>query len=101
MLASLQPGDKGSLAGSAFGTTYPETRQRTIEAINRKIADFFRKLTIRAWTSRIVIKRMAARGERSCSCSSIAAIAREGFTHVVVQQPILLRALRWKLCGVR
>ena len=65
MLASLQPGDKAALLVVHFGTTYPETRQRTIEAINRKIADAFPQLTIReAWTSRIVIKRMAARGEK-------------------------------------
>ena len=60
MLASLQPGDKAALLVVHFGTTYPQTRQRTIEAINRKIADAFPQLTIReAWTSRIVIKRMA------------------------------------------
>ena len=45
MLASLQPGDKAALLVVHFGTTYPETRQRTIEAINRKIADAFPQLT--------------------------------------------------------
>ena len=95
MLASLQPGDKAALLVVHFGTTYPETRQRTIEAINRKIADAFPQLTIReAWTSRIVIKRMAARGEKiPVPAQALQQLHAEGFTHVVVQSTNIIEGI--------
>lgn len=95
MLASLQPGDKAALLVVHFGTTYPETRQRTIEAINRKIADAFPQLTIReAWTSRIVIKRMAARGEKILvPAQALQQLHEEGFTHVVVQSTNIIEGI--------
>ena len=95
MLASLQPGDKAALLVVHFGTTYPQTRQRTIEAINRKIADAFPQLTIReAWTSRIVIKRMAARGEKiPVPAQALQQLHAEGFTHVVVQSTNIIEGI--------
>ena len=48
-----------------FGTTYDDTRQKTIDAINEKAHEAFPGLTLReAYTSRIVMKRLAKRGVR-------------------------------------
>ncbi|MEG2856573.1 MAG: sirohydrochlorin cobaltochelatase, partial [Bacteroides sp.] len=41
MLASMQPGDKAALLMVHFGTTYDETRTRTIDAINAKARQAF------------------------------------------------------------
>ena len=48
-----------------FGTTYDETRAKTIDAINEKAVKAFPQLKVReAYTSRIVMKRLAQRGIR-------------------------------------
>ena len=63
MVESMQPGDKAALLMVHFGTTYDETRGKTIEAINAKAKTTFPELEFReAYTSRIVIRRLRARG---------------------------------------
>ena len=39
MLAGMQPGDKAALLMVHFGTTYDDTRTKTIDAINAKAKD--------------------------------------------------------------
>ena len=46
-----------------FGTTYDETREKTIDAINEKAVKTFPQYRVcEAYTSRIVMKRLAERG---------------------------------------
>ena len=92
LTASLQPGDKTALLMVHFGTTYDETRGKTIEAINAKAQAAFPGLAFReAYTSRIVIRKLKGRGmEKQTPLEALLALRAEGFTRVIVQSTTLL-----------
>ena len=92
LTASLQPGDKAALLMVHFGTTYDETRGKTIEAINAKAQAAFPGLAFReAYTSRIVIRKLKGRGmEKQTPLEALLALRAEGFTRVIVQSTTLL-----------
>lgn len=92
LLDSLKPGDKAALLMVHFGTTYDETRAKTIDAINAKAAEAFPELTLRdAYTSRIVIRQLKARGiEKITPLEALLRLRADGFTHVIVQSTTLL-----------
>lgn len=92
MSLSLQAQDRSALLMVHFGTTYDETRSKTIEAINAKAREAFPEFTFReAWTSRIVIRRLKARGiDKQTPLEALLALRAEGFTRVVVQSTTLL-----------
>ncbi|MBQ4013430.1 MAG: sirohydrochlorin cobaltochelatase, partial [Bacteroidales bacterium] len=46
LTASMQRGDKAALLLVHFGTTYDETRAKTIDAINAKAAEAFPELDV-------------------------------------------------------
>ena len=75
-----------------FGTTYDDTRAKTIDAINQKVANEFPNLKIaEAYTSRIVIKRLKSRGiEKTTPQEALLKLAAEGYTHVFVQSTHLI-----------
>ena len=89
---SLQAQDKTALLMVHFGTTYDETRAKTIDAINAKAQAAFPELAFReAYTSRIVIRRLKARGiEKQTPLEALFALRAEGFTRVIVQSTTLL-----------
>lgn len=89
---TIQPGDKTALLMVHFGTTYDETRTKTIDAINAKAQAAFPELAFReAYTSRIVIRRLKARGiEKQTPLEALFALRAEGFTRVIVQSSTLL-----------
>ncbi|MBO4537021.1 MAG: sirohydrochlorin cobaltochelatase [Bacteroidales bacterium] len=89
---SAQEHHKAALLMVHFGTTYDETRAKTIDAINAKAAEAFPQLTLReAYTSRIVIRRLKARGiEKPTPLDALLQLRAEGFTHVIVQSTTLL-----------
>ena len=92
LLETLQPGDKAALLMVHFGTTYDGTRAQTIDAINAKARETFPELTLReAWTSRIILRRLKARGiEKQTPLDALLQLRAEGFTHVIVQSTTLL-----------
>lgn len=92
LIASMKPGDKAALLMVHFGTTYDETREKTIEAINAKARTAFPELTLRdAYTSRIVIRRLKERGiEKQTPLEAMLRLRADGFTHVIVQSTTLL-----------
>ena len=87
MLASMKPGDKAALLMVHFGTTHDDTRALTIDAINAKAHEAFPNLEIReAFTSRIIIRRLKARGiEKLTPLDAMLRLRSEGYTHVIVQ----------------
>jgi len=91
MTASAQE-NKTALLMVHFGTTYDETRSKTIDAINAKAAQTFPELTLReAYTSRIVIRRLKERGiVRETPLDALLRLRADGFTHVIVQSTTLL-----------
>ena len=70
-----------------FGTTYDDTRQKTIDAINEKAHEAFPQLTLReAYTSRIVMKRLAKRGVmKDTPVDALLKLHSEGVRTVKVQ----------------
>lgn len=87
MLANMKPGDKAALLMVHFGTTHDDTRALTIDAINAKAREAFPDLEMReAFTSRIIIRRLKARGvEKLTPLDAMLRLRSEGYTHVIVQ----------------
>lgn len=87
ILQNLQNGDKAALLMVHFGTTHDDTRAVTIDAINQKAKDEFPQLDLReAYTSRIIMRKLAKRGVRKLNpVEALAQLKAEGYTHVIVQ----------------
>ena len=84
--------DKQALLLVHFGTTYDETRGKTIDAINERARTEFPELTVReAYTSRIVIRKLKERGiEKLTPLEALIRLRADGFTRVIVQSTTLL-----------
>ena len=70
-----------------FGTTYDETRAKTIDAINEKAVKAFPQMKVReVYTSRIVMKRLAQRGIRKDTpIDALLRLRAEGIKTVKIQ----------------
>ena len=70
-----------------FGTTYDETRQKTIDAINEKARTAFPQMKVsEAYTSRIVMNRLIKRGiKKDTPIDALLRLRGEGFRHVIIQ----------------
>lgn len=79
--------DRTALLMVHFGTTHDDTRQQTIDAVNDLARQSFPQMDVReAYTSRIVIKRLAQRGiVRKTPLEMLLQLRSEGYQHVVVQ----------------
>ena len=72
----------------SFGTTYPETMKVTIEAVENKMKAEFPDYEVRrAFTSRIIIKKLAERDGVMIDTEkeALAKLKAEGFSEVIVQ----------------
>ena len=87
LLASLGKDEKAALLMVHFGTTYDETRTRTIDAINRKAKSMLPQLEVReSYTSRIILRRLKARGiQKETPLEAMLRLRAEGYTHLIVQ----------------
>lgn len=83
----LKEGDKAALLMVHFGTTFDDTRAATIDAINEKaVKEFPEMKVVEAYTSRIIISRLAKRGiEKPTPRQALLRLAAEGYTHVFIQ----------------
>ena len=70
-----------------FGTTYDDTRAKTIDAMNEKATKAFPQLKVReAYTSRIVMKRLAQRGiKKDTPIDALLRLRAEGIKTVKIQ----------------
>lgn len=87
LFAQLKNGDKAALLMVHFGSTHDDTRALTIDAINQKARQAFEGVEFReAWTSRIVMRRLKARGvEKQNPTEALQQLKAEGYTHILVQ----------------
>lgn len=83
----LDNGDKAALLMVHFGTTFDDTRTATINAINEKAAREFPDMKVmEAYTSRIIISRLAKRGiYKPTPQQALLKLAADGYTHVFIQ----------------
>lgn len=86
-LSNMGKEEKAALLMVHFGTTHDDTRQLTIDAINKKVGKALPKLELReAYTSRIIIKRLKARGiTKLTPLEALMQLRSEGYTRVIVQ----------------
>ena len=85
--APAQAGKKAILVVS-FGTTFPDTMKTTIEAVENKIKAEFPDYEVRrAFSSRIIIKRLAERDgiKIDTEKQALDRLKAEGFSEVIVQ----------------
>ena len=91
--------EKAILAVS-FGTAYPETRRKTIQAIEADLAAAFpdRRLSA-AWTSGMILRKLKARGEEAPMSleEALAAMERDGVRDVLVQPTFFLAGYEMRL----
>ena len=81
------PAQDTSLLMVHFGTTYDDTRQKTIDAINEKTRTTFPQMRVgEAYTSRIVMKRLRQRGvKKDTPVDALLRLRGEGYKTVIVQ----------------
>ncbi|MCD8236266.1 MAG: sirohydrochlorin cobaltochelatase [Prevotellaceae bacterium] len=84
---NLREGDKAVVVAVHFGTSHSDTRRNTIDKFNDRLHREFPECDFReAWTSRIIVRKMAQQGERILVPSELfRELQREGYTHVLVQ----------------
>lgn len=78
-----------------FGTTYDDTRTKTIDAINAKAKEAFPQMEMReAYTSRIVMRCLKARGiEKPNPLEALLKLLGDGYTHVIVQSTNIIEGV--------
>lgn len=95
LFASMQAGDKAALLMVHFGTTYDETRQLTIDAINNKAKEAFKGVEVReAYTSRIIMRRLKTRGiDKVNPAEALKQLKADGFTHILIQSTNIIEGV--------
>lgn len=95
MLASMQPGEKAALLMVHFGSTHDDTRYLTIDAINNIAKEAFNGIEVReAYTSRIVIRRLKARGiEKLNPVEALERLKADGYTHIIIQSTNIIEGI--------
>lgn len=79
---------KQAILAVSFGTSHPDTLEKTIAAIEESLAEAFPERTLRrAFTSGMIIKKLKARDGLTVDTvdQALTRLAREGYTDVVVQ----------------
>ena len=95
LLKSMVEGDKAALLMVHFGTTYDDTRAKTIDKINEKAKREFTQLEVReCYTSRIILRRLKARGMmKDNPLEAMMKLAAEGYTHLIVQSTNIIEGV--------
>lgn len=98
IFGNLGSREKGAVLMVHFGTTYDDTRVLTIDAINAKMKAAFPGVEMReAWTSRIILRKMKARGvERLNPTEALMKLHEEGYTHILVQSTNIIEGTEMK-----
>ena len=80
----------------SFGTSYEETRKKTIDIIEKKIAEGFPEYTVyRAWTSKIIIKKLKERDNIHIYTvkEAIEKMMADGVTDLVIQPTHIINGI--------
>ena len=81
-----------------FGTTHNDTRELTIDKMNKKFADEFKDYDLfTAYTSRIVLKRLKDRGENySTPLRVLNALADQGYEDLLIQTSHVIPGIEYE-----
>lgn len=72
----------------SFGTSFPDTRKRTIEAIEKDIAEAYPEYRVyRAWTSKMIMKKLLRTENRKIFSvrEAMEAMIADGISEVIIQ----------------
>ena len=84
----------------SFGTSYEETRKKTIGAIEKDIADAFSDTAkiYTAWTSRMIISKLSKRGVKvNTVCEAMEQMEKDGITDVIIQPTHVINGTEYDL----
>lgn len=89
---NMKAGDKAAILMVHFGTTHADTRELTIDALNKKVKGQFPDTELReAYTSRIIIKRLGDKGiKKQNPLEALKQLQKDGFTHVLIQASTII-----------
>ena len=95
ILKSMKAGDKAAILMVYFGSTHDDTRELTIDVLNRKVKELFKDIEIRdAFTSRIVIRLLKERDiEKFNPVDALKKLKNDGYTHVIVQSANIIEGV--------
>lgn len=81
-----------------FGTTHDDTREKTIDVFRKKVESLFPDCDVfEAFTSRMIIKRLKARGiARKNPLELLEELKEKGYTHIYVQSSHLLHGIEYE-----
>ena len=89
---------KKAILVTSFGTSFNETREKTIDAIEKQIADEFPDWEVRrAWTSRMIIRKVKKR-DGTCIdyiTEAMDKLSAEGFEKVIVQPTHIMNGIEY------
>lgn len=108
LFEGLSTNDRVAILMVHFGTSHSDTRAKTIEMLNDRVAQSYPDIELReAWTSRMIIKIMGGRGERIDNPEeALNRLKEEGYTHIIIQssnviEGIEMESLRRDVMAVR
>lgn len=92
---NLHKGDKRAVLVVHFGTTVADTREKTIDEINREFTEKFEGFEVReAFTSREIIRKLGKQGiEKENPMEAMDRLAKEGYTHILVQMTNIINGV--------
>lgn len=81
-----------------FGTTHDDTREKTIDAFRKKVELSFADCDVfEAFTSRMIIKRLKARGiVKQNPLELLQELKEKGYTHIYVQTSHILHGIEYE-----
>lgn len=98
IFGNLGERDKAAVLMVHFGTTYDDTRVKTIDAINAKMKEAFPGIEVReAWTSRMILFKLKKQGvERMNPTEALIRLHEEGYTHILIQSTNIIEGMEMK-----
>jgi len=92
---NLHKGDKRAVLVVHFGTTVADTREKTIDEINKEFTEEFEGFEVReAFTSRAIIRKLGKQGiEKDNPMEAMDRLAKEGYTHILIQMTNIINGV--------
>lgn len=87
--------EKGAIVVAHFGTSHDDTREKTIDIINKKLKKEFEKLDFfQVYTSRIINKILSKRGVENLNTTQILEnLVEQGYRHIIIQPTYIINGI--------
>ncbi|WP_448820301.1 sirohydrochlorin cobaltochelatase [Cetobacterium sp.] len=83
---------KGAIVAAHFGTTHEDTKEKTIDIINKKLEEEFKQLDFfQIYTSRIINRILSKSGKEKLDTTQILErLIEQGYQHVIIQPTYII-----------